>query len=117
MVHAADERQPVSLDATLTALADPTRRGVVELLRRAPRRAGDLAEALHASKPAMSRHLRVLRASGLVEAGSEDDGRERIYRLRPDPFAQLRHWLDEVEQFWTLQLASFRDHVERTRKK
>ncbi len=117
MVLAKDERRQVNLDATFAALADPTRRGVVELLKRAPRRAGDLADALHASKPAMSRHLRVLRASGLVEAESEDDGRERIYRLRADPFAQLRRWLEEVEQFWTLQLASFKDHVERTRKK
>ena len=66
----------------------------------------------------MSRHLRVLPpATGLVEADSEDDGRERNYRLRPDPFAQLRRWLDEVDQFWTVQLASFKDHVDRTRKK
>ena len=107
----------MSLDGTFAALADGTRRGVIDLLRRGPRRASDLADALGASKPAMSRHLRVLRDSGLVETSSEDDARERIYRLRPDPFAQLRRWLDEVEQFWTVQLASFKDHVERTRKK
>jgi DNA-binding transcriptional ArsR family regulator len=106
----------MSLDATFAALADPTRRGVIDLLRRSPRRAGDLAEALDASRPAMSRHLRVLRTSGLVEVGSEDDGRERIYRLREDPFAQLRRWLEDVEAFWTIQLASFKGHVERRRK-
>jgi len=107
------------LDQTFAALSDPTRRGVIELLRRQPRRASDLADELGASRPAMSRHLRVLRQSGLVEttADEDDDGRERIYRLRPDPFAQLRSWLEQVEMFWTLQLASFKEHVERTKKK
>jgi DNA-binding transcriptional ArsR family regulator len=107
----------VSLDATFGALADATRRGVVALLRKRPHRASDLAEALGASKPAMSRHLRVLRDSGLVETSSNDDGRERIYTLRPGPFAQLREWVEDVEAFWTVQLASFKDHVERTRGK
>ena len=107
----------MSLDATLAALADGTRRGVVDLLRKSPRRASDLADALGASKPAMSRHLRVLRDSGLVETSSKDDGRERIYTLRPAPFAQLRAWIEDIEAFWTVQLASFKDHVERTRGK
>ena len=107
----------MSLDATFAALSDPTRRGVVELLRKQPRRASDLAEHFGASKPAMSRHLRVLRDSGLVETSSQDDGRERIYSLRPAPFAELRGWVEDVEAFWTVQLASFKDHVERTRGK
>jgi DNA-binding transcriptional ArsR family regulator len=107
----------VSLEATLAALADGTRRGVVDLLRKRPRRASDLADALGASKPAMSRHLRVLRDSGLVETSSKDDARERIYTLRPAPFAQLREWVEDIEAFWTVQLASFKDHVERTRGK
>ena len=105
----------MSLDATFAALADGTRRGVIDLLRRGPRRASDLADALGASRPAMSRHLRVLRDSGLVETSSKDDGRERIYMLRPTPFAQLRAWVEDIETFWTVQLASFKDHVERTR--
>jgi DNA-binding transcriptional ArsR family regulator len=107
----------VSLDATFAALADGTRRGVIDLLRKGPRRASDLADALGASKPAMSRHLRVLRDSGLVETSSKDDGRERIYTLRPAQFVRLREWVEDVESFWTLQLASFKDHVERTRGK
>ena len=107
----------MNLHATLAALADGTRRGVIELLRKSPRRASDLADALGASKPAMSRHLRVLRDTGLVETSSQDDGRERIYALRPAPFAELRGWVEDVEAFWTVQLASFKDHVERTRGK
>jgi DNA-binding transcriptional ArsR family regulator len=107
----------MSLDTTFAALADGTRRDVVALLRKRPRRASDLADALRASKPAMSRHLRVLRESGLVAVGRHDDARERVYRLRPAPFAQLRRWVEDVEQFWSMQLASFRDHVHATRKK
>jgi DNA-binding transcriptional ArsR family regulator len=109
------------LDATFSALADPTRRGVVELLRKQPRRASDLADALDASRPAMSRHLRVLRASGLIETTDDDtddaDARERIYKLRKAPFDQLRDWLEQTERFWSVQLDSFKAHVERTRGK
>ena len=102
------------LDAAFTALSDPTRRAVVDLLRRQPRRAGELSQALAMSPPAMSRHLRVLRESGLVdEERSDDDARVRVLRLRPEPFDELRRWIDEVEQFWTGQLAAFKAHAER----
>ncbi len=106
------------LDRTLAALADPARRAVVETLRKAPRRAGDLATALGLSPPAMSRHLRVLRTTGLVEEEhGGPDARVRVYRLRREPFGALRHWLDDIERFWTLQLESFKAHAERSRKK
>lgn len=101
------------LDRTLAALADPTRRGVIDLLRQGPRRAGELAQALGTTAPAMSRHLRVLRKSGLIiDDEVEDDARVRLYRLRPEPFADLRGWLDEVEAFWSGQLAAFKSHAE-----
>jgi len=106
----------LNLDATFAALSDPTRRAVIDLLRREPRRAGELAEALDMSPPAMSRHLRVLRECGLVEEErSDEDARVRLLRLRPEPFDALRHWLDEVEQFWAGQLDAFRAHAERRR--
>jgi DNA-binding transcriptional ArsR family regulator len=101
------------VDGTFAALADPTRRRVVELLRQAPRRAGELADDLAVSRPALSRHLRVLRASGLVEAQTlTDDARGRVYRLRPDRFTALQAWLDQVQAFWAEQLGAFRDHVD-----
>lgn len=107
-----------SVDATLVALADPTRRGVIDLLRMRPRRAGEIAEHLGLTRPAMSRHLRVLRTSGLIEPASDDaDARAKIYRLLPEPFGQLRAWLEDVERFWSLELAAFTAHAERTRKK
>ncbi|HUD50770.1 metalloregulator ArsR/SmtB family transcription factor [Parvibaculum sp.] len=102
-----------SLDATLVALADPTRRRVIDMLRSRPCRAGELVDAFPISAPAMSRHLRVLRESGLIE---EDriggDARVRLYRLRPEPFTDLQGWLDEVRGFWAGQLDAFKVHVE-----
>ena len=104
------------LDRTLAALADPTRRRVVELLRERPRRAGELAEAFETSAPAMSRHLRVLRTRGLVEEERvDDDARVRVYRLRREPFDALQGWLRELETFWSDQLDSFGAHVARRR--
>ncbi|HEY2660794.1 MAG TPA: metalloregulator ArsR/SmtB family transcription factor [Caulobacteraceae bacterium] len=105
------------LDQTLAALADPHRRRAVEVLRRGPKRAGDLAEALALSAPAMSRHLRTLRRSGLVEeAGDPFDARVRIYRLRAEPMADLKIWLEETERMWSDQLLAFRQHLERSRE-
>jgi DNA-binding transcriptional ArsR family regulator len=102
------------LDRTFAALADPTRRGVIDLLKKRPRRAGELAAAFDMSPPAMSRHLRTLRKTGLVEEEElEDDARVRVYRLKRSPFSALRSWLDEVEEFWTGQLTSFKQHAER----
>ena len=102
-----------SLDGTLAALADPTRRRIVDLLLRRPRRAGEIAAAFDVSAPAISRHLRVLKTCGLVtEDRVKDDARVRIYRLRRAPFDRLQTWLEQVEAFWTEQLASFKKHAE-----
>lgn len=106
------------LDGTLVALADPSRRKVVDLLRRQPRRAGELAHALRLTPPAMSRHLRVLRKSGLIEeTADESDARARVYQLRPERFRELAGWLAEVERHWHDQLGAFAAYAERTRGK
>jgi DNA-binding transcriptional ArsR family regulator len=108
------------LDATLAALADPTRRRIVELLRERPRRAGELAAEFSVTAPAVSRHLRVLRRSGLIafaEHGVEADARVRVYQLRREPLAALQAWVDQVQAFWTDQLDAFKAHVERTRER
>jgi DNA-binding transcriptional ArsR family regulator len=107
-----------ALDRTLAALADPTRRRAVDLLRQRPRRPGELAEALRVSPPVISRHLRVLRNHGLVaeEHGDPRDSRLRVYRLRREPFTNWRAWLDQVEAFWADQLSAFKAHAERTRR-
>jgi len=101
------------LDRTLEALADPTRRAVVDLLSVGPLRSGALADALSLSPPTMSRHLRVLRRAGVVEEQAhEDDARVRVYRLRSEPLQELRGWVDEVSAFWGDQLEAFRVHAE-----
>lgn len=106
-----------SLDRTLAALADPHRRRVVDLLRERPRRAGELAEATALSFPAMSRHLKTLRVSGVVEEDRDAfDSRVRIYRLNTKPMTELKTWLEETEQLWTSQLAAFRAHLQKTGK-
>jgi DNA-binding transcriptional ArsR family regulator len=106
------------LDATLSALADPTRRQVIDQLRTGPRRAGELAASAGMSAPAMSRHLRVLRASGIVDVVTlDDDARGRVYSLRADRFVALQAWLDQVQAFWSEQLGSFKEHAEHTRGK
>jgi DNA-binding transcriptional ArsR family regulator len=101
------------LDETLSALADPTRRRVVELLRSERLRATVISDRLGMTPAATSRHLRVLRTAGLVAVESvEDDARARVYRLTPERLVALGGWLDQVEAHWTEQLASFKQHAE-----
>jgi DNA-binding transcriptional ArsR family regulator len=105
------------LDRTLAALADPYRRRVVDLLRERPRRAGELAEAMQIAFPLMSRHLKTLRESGLVEEDRDEfDSRVRIYRLRPGPMGDLKVWLEETEALWSRQLLSLKAHLQKPRK-
>ena len=105
------------LDRTLAALADPHRRRVVDLLRERPHRAGELAHAVAISFPAMSRHLKTLRRSGVVEeARDEFDSRVRIYRLRSEAMTELKTWLAETDALWTRQLSAFKAHLQKTKK-
>ncbi|MGH8317599.1 MAG: ArsR/SmtB family transcription factor [Steroidobacteraceae bacterium] len=102
------------LDRTLAALADPHRRKLIELLRERPRRAGELARGIGLNPPALSRHLRALKASGWVaESHPAFDARVRIYNLRPQPLAALKAWLEQTERLWAEQLKAFKAHVER----
>lgn len=95
------------------ALTDPTRRAVVERLARGPCRAGELASSLSMTPPTLSRHLRVLRRSGLIGADDlEHDARVRLYSLRPEALAPLHGWLDELAAFWGDQLLAFKAHAE-----
>jgi DNA-binding transcriptional ArsR family regulator len=105
-----------SPDQALLALAEPTRRAVIELLAEGPLRASDIADSLGTSRAAMSRHLRTLRSAGLLTVElSETDARERTYSLRADELVALRAWVDQVQAGWQHQLDSFAAHVGRTR--
>ncbi len=92
----------MTYDAAITALADPTRRAIVEALRAAPQPVGRIACVLPVSRPAVSQHLRVLAEAGLVTA--EAEGTRRIYRLAPQGWAALREYLDAM---WDDALAAY----------
>lgn len=105
------------LDLTLAALADPHRRRVIDLLRERPHRAGELAQALRVSFPAMSRHLKTLRKSGVVaEDRDEFDSRVRIYRLRAEAMAELKAWLAETDAMRARQLGALKAHLQKSGK-
>ena len=97
---------------SLAALADPTRRQIVEMLGHGPRSAGEIHAAFAIANPAVSRHLRVLREAGLVsESRAPDDRRVHVYTLEPAPLAGLGEWLAELSGAWQSQLDSFKDFV------
>jgi DNA-binding transcriptional ArsR family regulator len=96
------------------ALSDPTRRQVVQLLGKRPHRAGELAKATGASLPAMSRHLKILLTSGIIEDERvPDDARVRLFKLQPQSLVAVRAFLDQLQAEWRTQLRSFKRHVER----
>lgn len=105
------------IDGILGALADPTRRAIVDLLRESPQRAGALAASFPVAAPTISRHLRVLRTHGLVEeVRDSDDARVRVYQLRAAPFGDLGAWVDQVQTFWRDQLESFAEYAAESEK-
>lgn len=93
------------------ALSDPTRRQVLDLLSRRERTAGELGSAFPSvSQPGMSRHLRVLRETGLVKVRRED--RHRVYSLRSEGLAPIDSWLSKYRGFWETELDSLEAHLE-----
>jgi DNA-binding transcriptional ArsR family regulator len=99
-----------SSERTFQALADPTRRAVLDLLRRGSQPAGEIAEAFPISRPAISKHLRLLRRAHLVREHRE--GRNRVYQLNPEPLRAVDSWLDQYRTFWSANLASLKEFVE-----
>ena len=97
-----------AIDA-LTTLADPTRRTIFERLAARPQAVGELASTLPVSRPAVSQHLKVLKAAGLVTERAE--GTRHIYQIDPRGLGQIRKWLD---QFWDASLEAFAAEVEKT---
>ena len=95
-------------ERALAALADPTRRQVFERLASGPRAVGELARGLPVSRPAVSQHLRVLKAAGLVSDRAE--GTRRVYQIDPAGLGAIRAWLD---RFWTAALESYAAEVDR----
>jgi DNA-binding transcriptional ArsR family regulator len=99
-----------SVETTFQALADPTRRAVLDLLRRGSQSAGFIARAFPVSRPAISKHLRLLRRAHLVQERKE--GRHRFYQLNPEPLKAVDHWLESYRMFWSMSLANLKEFVE-----
>jgi len=95
---------------TFQALADPTRRAVLDLLRRGSQPAGQIAGAFPVSRPAISKHLRLLRRAHLVREHRQ--GRHRVYQLNPEPLRAVDSWLEQYRSFWTASLTSLKAFVE-----
>jgi DNA-binding transcriptional ArsR family regulator len=96
------------------AIADPTRRGLLRLVAERERTAGELASAFTISRPAVSRHLRVLREAGLVRVRPR--ARERVYALEPAPLAEVDDWLASIRSYWEPRLDALERHLERRTK-
>lgn len=102
------------MDAVLQALADPSRRTVLEILRSHPATAGELAEALPIARPGVSRHLRVLREVGLVDV--RQDAQRRIYTLRPEVLVEVDEWLEPYRALWRNRLDALHTEIARGKK-
>jgi DNA-binding transcriptional ArsR family regulator len=94
---------------TYDAIADPTRRQLLRLVAECERTAGELASAFTISRPAVSRHLRVLREAGLVRVRSRS--RERVYALEPDPLDEIAAWIGSLRAFWEPRLDALERHL------
>ena len=92
------------------AIADPTRRAILDRLRAGPANAGSLAADFRQSRPAISKHLKVLRESKLV--AEEREGRERVYQLRPVPLQRVAGWLEGYRFFWQSSLTNLKRYLE-----
>ncbi|MEU4834529.1 metalloregulator ArsR/SmtB family transcription factor [Streptosporangium sp. NPDC023615] len=92
------------------ALAEPHRRKILDLLREGERPAGELVKRLDLSQPGVSKHLKVLREAGLVAVRVE--GKRRVYALRPEPLAEVDHWLEPYRAFWSRRLDALERHLE-----
>src|SRR5512143_1099571 len=100
----------ISMMTIYEALAEPTRRHILDLLRERPRLVGELVETLGISQPGVSKHLRVLREAGLVQV--RQDAQRRWYELRPEPLIELDTWLESYRQLWNARLDSLDEYLQ-----
>jgi DNA-binding transcriptional ArsR family regulator len=96
--------------ATIGVIAEPSRRRILDMLREGEQPVGALVARLTLSQPAVSKHLRVLRDAGLVEV--RPDAQRRLYRLRPDPLAELDEWLEPYRRLWSTSLDKLERHLD-----
>jgi DNA-binding transcriptional ArsR family regulator len=103
------------MNLTLTALAEPNRLHIVDLLLGGPRPVGDIVEELHLRQPQVSKHLRVLSAAGLVEV--HPVAQQRIYSLKPQAFQELNDWVERFRRLWEERLDRFDEVLQELKQK
>ncbi|HEY1775139.1 MAG TPA: metalloregulator ArsR/SmtB family transcription factor [Solirubrobacteraceae bacterium] len=104
----------MSATATFQVLGEPSRQAIVDFLREGERAVGELVDHLQLSQPAVSKHLRVLKEAGLVEARA--DAQRRLYRIRTEPLVELDDWLASYRRLWTTTLDRLEDHLDQRRQ-
>lgn len=105
-------RAPATPADVFRSIADPTRRAILDRLRAGPAAVNALAADFEQTRPAISKHLRVLREAGLVR--EQRAGRERIYELQPLPLQKVSGWVEGYRSFWFVSLANLKRHLEDT---
>ena len=100
----------VGMTSAFAVLAEPNRRRILDLLRERERPVGELVDALAVSQPAVSKHLRLLREAGVVEARA--DAQRRLYRVRPGPLREIDTWLEPYRELWGASLDALERHLD-----
>ena len=99
------------MESAFTVLAEPSRRAILTLLASGERSVGDLESALNLSQPSVSKHLRVLRDAGFVEATI--DAQRRVYRIRPEPLQEVDAWMAPFRRYWSARVDALERHLHR----
>ena len=104
-------REYMSMESAFAILAEPNRRALLSLLASSEKSVGELERELGLPQPSVSKHLRVLRDAGFVEA--QVDAQRRVYRLRPEPLMEVDAWLDPFRRFWSAHIDALERHLDR----
>jgi DNA-binding transcriptional ArsR family regulator len=99
------------MESVFEIIAEPNRRAILSLLVSSEQTVGDIERQLSMSQPTVSKHLRVLRDAGIVEATV--DAQRRVYRLKPEPLQEVDEWLDQFRQFWSAHVDALERHLDR----
>jgi DNA-binding transcriptional ArsR family regulator len=100
------------VESVFEIVAEPNRRAILGLLVSSQQTVGEIERRLRMSQPTVSKHLRVLREAGFVE--STVDAQRRLYRLKPEPFAEMDAWLSQFRRFWSTHVDALERHLDRT---
>ncbi|WP_213781316.1 metalloregulator ArsR/SmtB family transcription factor [Caballeronia sp. dw_276] len=98
------------MESTFAVIAEPSRRAILSLLALSEQTVGDIEEKLSLSQPSVSKHLKVLREAGFVEA--RVDAQRRVYRIRPEPLAEIDAWLEPFRRFWSGHVDALERHLD-----